>query len=325
MAFEGTVKPVPGPLNFQRVLVTGAGGFVGWRLMRRLLPRLGSDARVFSGRRSPEVREGGVTDVLLDLCDRASVIDAVKAARPDLILHLAAQSSVAQTGADAAATWRVNMGGTLAIAEAIASHAPDTTLLFTSSSEVYGQAFNRGVATEKTAPDPQSAYARSKLAAEQMLRDVLPASATLVVARPSNHSGAGQDSRFVLPSFASQIARRQSVVRVGNLAAERDFLHVDDVVDAYLAMLEASTRLEPRSLFNISSGITRPVGALLDIMIALSENPVSVEIDPDRLRPSDIPIAAIDSSHLRQTTGWAPTRTINEMLTELLESSASFR
>lgn len=325
MTSDGTVKPATSPLTFQRVLITGAGGFVGRRLLERIMPRLSPDARIFRAARSPGLREDTVTEVLLDLGDSPSVVHAVKEVEPDLILHLAAQSSVAQTGADAAATWRVNLGGTLALAEAIAASAPHATLLFTSSSEVYGQAFNKGVATEQTAPDPQSAYARSKLAAEQMLRDVLPASTTLVVARPSNHSGAGQDDRFVLPSFASQIARHQPVVRVGNLAAERDFLHVDDVVDAYLALLDASDRLGPRSVFNISSGVARPVGMLLDRMIALSGYSVAVEIDPDRLRPSDIPVAAIDSSVLRQKTGWAPTRAIDEMLAELLGAAEAER
>ena len=135
----------------------------------------------------------------------------------------------------------------------------------------------------------------------------------------------GKTIVFVLPSFAAQIARHQPVVRVGNLAAERDFLHVDDVVDAYLALLDASDRLGPRSVFNISSGVARPVGMLLDRMIALSGYSVAVEIDPDRFRPSDIPVAAIDSSVLRQKTGWAPTRAIDEMLAELLGAAEAER
>ena len=120
-----------------------------------------------------------------------------------------------------------------------------------SSSDVYGASFRQGPATEETPPAPLNPYAASKLAAELMLRDVLPSSSKLIIARAFNHTGPGQDERFVLPSFAAQIARIEAGLaeprlRVGDLAAERDFMHVADVADAYVRLLERAGGLQRR-------------------------------------------------------------------------------
>jgi len=306
-------------LNFRAVLITGGAGFVGRKMVRRLRGALPSTSRVVVvGRSNVIVPE---CDFLaFDLEHGASVDGVVAAARPDLIVHLAAQSFAA--GA-AGATWGTNLAGSLNLARATGRYVPDALTLYVSSSEVYGLAFNDGPVTEETACKPQSAYSRSKLAAEEMFADVLPPSARLIVCRPSNHSGAGQEVKFALPSFAQQIVTGQNEIRVGNLSARRDFVHVDDVVDAYHDVLARSAGLETHNTFNVSSGTSRAVGDLLDRMIELAGSNASVVIDGERYRSADIPMARINSDHIRALTGWEPTRSIDDMLRDVLAHARS--
>ncbi len=302
-------------LDFRAVLITGGAGFVGRKMVRRLRKALPPTSRVVVVGRSNVI----VPDcdfLAFDLEHGASVDGVVAAARPDLVVHLAAQSSA--VGA-AGATWGTNLAGSLNLARAIGKYVPEARTLYVSSSEVYGLAFNRGVVTEDTRCEPQSAYSRSKLAAEAMFHDVLPPSSQLIVCRPSNHSGAGQEIKFALPSFAQQIVAGQPEIRVGNLEAERDFLHVDDVIDAYHAILAKSADMDPRSLFNVCSGTSRAVGGLLDRMVALAGSDAKIVVDPDRYRNADVPVARISSDRLRSLTGWSPKRSIDEMLQDVLD------
>ena len=194
-------------------------------------------------------------------------------------------------------------------------------MLFTSSVEVYGLTFNHGIATEDSPLRPQSAYARSKAAAETMFADVLPATAQLIVARPSNHSGPGQDQAFVIPSFAAQIAGVEAgtstEIRVGNLDAERDFLDVRDVVEAYLALLAKAKDLPARAIFNIASGHPVAIKDILKRLCALSYRDIEVVQDTNRLRPSEVSRVAIDISAIT-ALGWAPRYTLDQLLLQVL-------
>lgn len=307
-------KDVP----FKRILLTGGCGFVGRHLLAVLLPRLGADAKVFLATLTPGSDRPDVDEIPFDLRDPHSIAHAVQLARPDLVIHLAAQASVAQAAGDRAMTWDVNLGGTLALAKAIASDAPDATMLFASSAALYGDAFRDGPVSESTVPQPRSVYDRTKYASEMALGDVLPDSARLIVARPSNHSGPGQDHRFVIPSLAAQIHAvdlgQASVVKVGNLYPARDFIDVRDVIDAYLALLSVASTLPNRSVFNISSGAVVTIQELLDRLKRIGQSGAIIEQDPQRMRADEIETAAIDSYALRATTGWAPTRSIDDML-----------
>lgn len=305
------------PLPYRSILLTGAGGFVGRYLVPALRSRMAADAALhFLGR-------SGAAPV--DLLDPVGVRDLVERVRPDLVLHLAAQSSVGQSAGKAADTWRINVGGTVNLAQAVAAASPGCVFAFTSSSEVYGAAFNAGIVTEDTTPVPLSAYARSKRAAEEALSDILDTGNRLILFRPANHSGAGQDGRFVLPAFAEQIAgieagRTPPVMRVGSLTAERDFLDVRDVVDAYLQVLAAPGN-ERRQVFNIASGDPVPVGRLLDILLSMARTDVTVEQDPARMRDSEVPRTHIASDRIRDSIGWVPRIDLTETVADVLGHS----
>ena len=269
----------------QRILVTGASGFVG-SYLRPMLKARWPDAAISGLGMRKDV--GASQDLIaVDLLDAEALAEVVRKAAPDTVIHLAAQASVALADRDARdMTWAVNLGGSLNLASAISAHCPDATLLFVSTAEVYGASFLGGVVNETSLTLPMNVYAKSKLIAEQMFAAALPERTQLVVARPFNHTGPGQREAFVLPSFAAQVARIEAGAQpprmvVGNLDVRRDFLDVRDVAAAYVALLEAAPRLPRRFTCNIASGTPR-------------------------LRPVDRPSACGDAMLLRATTGWTP-------------------
>ncbi|MGC1584736.1 MAG: GDP-mannose 4,6-dehydratase [Rhodomicrobium sp.] len=306
------------------LLLTGGTGFVGRYLAPALVKSYPGHRRVMLCSKPGELHAEGFEREVADIADEAAVDDLIERWKPETVIHLAAQSSVGESANAAGQTWRVNFGGSFALARAVARHAAEGLFFFVSSSDVYGKSFRLGRATEDTPAVPVNAYAASKLAAEMMLRDVLPSTSRLIVARAFNHSGPGQDERFVLPAFAAQIARIEAGLceprlRIGNLAAERDFLHAADVADAYVRLLAQAGTLPPRSIFNIASGQVHKIGDLLEMLRDLSGTPFEIEADPQRMRPSDIPRAEGDATLLRQATGWKPVRPVIEMLRELLD------
>lgn len=308
--------------NYARILMTGASGFVG----RRLAPALQTAypaAALAAIAHSPSDECPGWTMFCVDLADANGVNEAVRSWRPSLVVHLAAQSSMGQEAELAEATWRINSVGALNLACAIARTAPESMVFNVSTGEVYGSSFLNGPASEATPLSPHGAYARSKAAAEAIFEDVLPIESRLVTVRPLNHTGAGQDERFVLPSFAAQIARIEAglappKLQVGNLGVERDFLDVRDVIDAYLLILAGAEALPRRAVLNVASGQPRRIADFLDVMVSASTRPFDVEIDPARLRSTKIPRIAGDAAALRRHFGWIPKHSLDELVVELL-------
>ncbi len=309
--------------RFEKVLLTGGTGFVGRHLSSAIRARF-PDAKLFvlcrPGEKPPHARAQHLT---AELTDEASVKAAVERSRPDVVFHLAAQASVDQAIGGAEQTWRVNFCGTMWLGAAVARVNPNATFLFVSSAEVYGASFGSGPVAEDTPLLPMNPYARAKAAAEGMLTDVLPPTARLIVARSFNHTGAGQDERFALPAFAAQIARierglKEPRLSVGNLSAQRDFLDVADVVEAYIRLVE-TPGLAPCSTFNVASGQGHRMSEMLERLRALSRANFEILIDSERMRPSDVPCSIGDASKLRAATDWSPRRPIDDMLSRLLD------
>jgi GDP-4-dehydro-6-deoxy-D-mannose reductase len=309
-----------------RILITGAGGFVAPHVAAALRKAAPDQCEIVLGvRNAQEAAQHGAH--VLDLEDADGIAASIAAIAPTHIVHLAAVSSLPGAGADPDLAWRVNVGGTLAIARAIRRSVPDCVLLFAGSGQVYGETAQLDRAmTEDDVLAPTSDYAVTKAAADLALGALAGQGLRCVRLRPFNHTGPGQTEEFVLPSFAAQIARIEAgkaepVIRVGNLDAERDFLDVRDVADAYAQAALRSDALKPGTILNIASGEPRRVGALLEELLAMSDVAITVEKDPARMRPSDTPRFFGDASRARSLLDWTPRLTMQDTLRDLLDEA----
>lgn len=316
-----------------KVLVTGADGFVGRWLIRRLL----DDGREVFGAVRPAMpqRDDGLSTterdavrwLPLELNDDASVRKCVDLPY-DAVVHLAAVSSGAEALRDPGTTWTVNAAGTARLAHVLAEarrmNRADPVVLVVSTGEVYGRGEGHAPRRETDAPAPCSPYAASKLGAEAAALEAWRrAGLRVVVARSFAHTGPGQDPRFVVPAFAQRLrfAKRigAPVVKVGNLEPVRDLLHVQDVVDAYVRLLSKG---EPGDVYNVASGHGTSLEDLLFRMAELLEMRAIPEADPELMRPADIPHLVGDAAKLRAATGWSPRRSLDETLREVLDAQA---
>ena len=283
------------------MLVTGGQGFAG----RHLCAELGERALA---------PEAAVTEP-------DAVIGAVREARPDAVVHLAALSDVAQSWRTPARVWQVNAVGTVNLLAAVRVEAPAARVLVVSTGEVYGRALV--TPTPETEPvAPVSPYAASKAAAEIAASQARAAGLDVVVARAFQHEGPGRDERFAVGSWASQLARLElaggGTLRVGNLDAERDISDVRDVCRAYRQLLD---RAVPADVYNVASGRAVPMRRVLELLLEHVECPVAVEPDTERMRPVDVPVVAGDATKLRAATGWAPGIPLEQTLADTLAAA----
>jgi GDP-4-dehydro-6-deoxy-D-mannose reductase len=288
-----------------RALVAGATGFVG-RYLLEALAGSGYETLACGGPQD--------TDALpIDVNDLASVRAAFDLGKPDVVFHLAAATFVPEAIASPMAAYVTNVRGTANIAQAARDYARASgaavRLLFTSSAEVYGLQPPENIPLRETcALNPANPYAASKAAAEMLLLgEAHTFGLDVVIARAFNHIGPGQDERFVVASFAAQLAKIAAggapQLFVGNLDAKRDFLDVRDVVRAYVALARDGAAGE---IYNVCSGVARSIRDVLRELIIAAHVPVEVRDDPERLRPSDVPLFVGDASKLRAATGWEP-------------------
>ena len=286
-----------------------------------MVRRLAADGHAVTAaiRRGTAPRLGDVTVRPFDLRDDASVREVAQGGC-DVVVHLAAVASGADARRDPGVAWEINAAGTARLCEALAASAPAAPLLLlVSTAEVYGAGDAPRARAESDPPAPCSPYAASKLgaevaAAEAGRRTGLP----VIVVRPFPHTGAGQDTRFVIPAFAQRIHEAQRTGRrdvpVGNLDPVRDFLHVDDVVDAYLALIERGT---PGGCYNVASGLGVSIREIFERLRARLGADVRAAVDPTMTRPADIPHLVGDATRLRDDTGWRPRRTLDDALDEI--------
>jgi len=288
-----------------RVFVTGAGGFVG----RRLVARLRDDGHTVEA-----------ADLELDVTQAGPLAAAFEQFAADAVVHLAAVSSVAASWRDPAVCFRVNYLGTRSLLEAVERGVPGARVLLIGSADQYGTTpAGAAIADESTPLRPVSPYARSKAAAEQLGSLAALRGCDVVRVRAFTHTGPGQADVFVASSFARQIAeislgRAEAHLRVGNLDSVRDFLHVDDVIEAYSKLLDPGV---PADVYNVASGSGVAIRDVLDQLLALGGVEARIEVDADRYRPTDQLIG--DAARLRAASGWAPTISLRDTLSALLE------
>jgi GDP-4-dehydro-6-deoxy-D-mannose reductase len=300
------------------VLVTGANGFVGTWFLKSLADRkIPAWAAV---RRLESTHIEGVSEVVFDLEDPSSIYGALDKTRPWGIVHLAGMASPHISNLRPESVYNVNFLGTQRLLEACKVIGIKPRVLLVGSATVYGKVQPEDLPLrEDRAPRPADAYSLSKAAAE-MLAPLYSEHFPVVVARPFNHTGPGQGTDFVLPSFAAQIARierglQPPLLKVGDLSSERDFLDVRDVVDAYIHLL---TRGAPGTAYNVCSGHCSTVSRWLEMIAGESSIPVEIATDPHRVFPQPNPRLVGDNSRLR-ALGWSPRIQPREMIRELVQ------
>ncbi len=295
-----------------RTLVVGAAGFVGGHLIAELLGGGYSDvsAAKLPSERLSEGRSSRVSVHDVDVLDPASVDRLIRAVRPTRLVHLAAQSSVAQSWTDPAATFSLNVNGALHVLDAVRAVVPACRVLLVGSAEQYGRVRPEDLPVRETCVlAPENPYAVSKMAQEQTARLYVAAyGMDILMVRAFNHIGPGQSPAFVVSGFARQVARierglQPPVVSVGNLSARRDFTDVRDVVRAYALLLEKGRAGE---VYNVGQGRSVGVDEVLDALISRCRVPVTVTVDPALFRPVDVPDVVADVTRLQGETGWTP-------------------
>jgi GDP-4-dehydro-6-deoxy-D-mannose reductase len=305
-----------------RILITGATGFVGGYLAAELSEHY-PKAQLFGtsyGHASGAALPEGTTVLDADLRDPAVIARVLEASAPDIIFHLAGFASGA--GTDAAVIRAANVDATRMLVEAVASTHKPCRLHLASTGYVYGTTEPGQPASESDTLRPEGAYAESKAEMETVIQPLATENLSITVTRAFNHTGPRQTPVFVAPGFARQLARIEQgldepTVRVGNLEAKRDFLDVRDVVRAYRLLL-CEQESAPWRVVNVASGEAISIQSILDTLLGMAEKKVRVEIDPSRLRPSDMPECVGSSALLSELTGWRKTHSLTDTLAETL-------
>lgn len=304
----------------KKVLITGSTGFCGTYLSRQLLASkkykvYGSH---FPGSRVPKE----VPSIPLDITREAQVTDVLKRLQPDIICHLAAQSSARYSAERLDQTYRVNLQGTLNLADAVRKWIPKTRFFYTSSVHVYGQVLRTGKkVTEKSQLHPETHYGISKALSEMACLDLHKKfGLDVVIARAVNFFGPGQSPELVFSDWCRQIAlieakRQAPFIEVGNLSLRRDFLYIQDAVEVYEKLLQ---KAKPGEIYNVSSSKSLPLQTYLDFLTSIAKVPIRIQPVPARFRKDDAPAVRINSAKIR-ALGWKPRFSIKESLKLVLQ------
>lgn len=310
-----------------RVLITGITGFAGSHLAEYILANK-PESKVFGlvrwrsrmdnilgFRDKVELHEG-------DLKDYISLKKCLKDIKPDYIFHLAAQSFVPTSWRLPAETLSINAVGQVHLFEAVLDLGFTPRIQVAGSSEEYGQVSPDEIPMKETNPlRPLSPYAVSKVTQDLLGYQYFRSYGLHVVrTRGFNHTGPRRGEVFVTSNFAKQVAeieakKKAPVIQVGNLEAKRDFTDVRDMVQAYWLSLEKGQAGE---VYNLGTGRAYAMQEVLDLLLSLSKVKVKVEVDPARLRPSDVPILLPDCSKFMTLTGWKPKIPFAKTLEDLL-------
>ncbi|MGH7323852.1 MAG: GDP-mannose 4,6-dehydratase [Candidatus Rokuibacteriota bacterium] len=310
-----------------RVLITGITGFVGSHLAEFALHQgaevIGS-VRWRSNTEHIEHLRGRLTLIECDLREVLSVRNLLEQARPDCIVHLAAQSFVAASWQTPAETLVTNALSQLHLLEMMRQLGSRARFLAIGSSEEYGLVEADELPIRETNPlRPLSPYAVSKVAQDLMGYQYFKSyGMDIIRTRAFNHSGPRRGECFMSSNFAKQVAEieaglREPVMSVGDLKPTRDFSDVRDVVRGYWSLLERGTAGE---VYNLCSGQDRSIEWILNFYLAQSKvSRIEVRQDPARLRPSDVPVLRGDCSKIERATGWRGRIPLERTLTDLLE------
>lgn len=310
----------------QKILITGATGFVGSHLVEYLLSeKNGNIVGTFLSEKSVQniQEKEKITLCQINLKEKEQVDALFQTHKPDIVYHLAALSSPAESFKHPAETLTNNIVSQIQVLEGVRQHASHARVLVVASSDMYGAVMQEELPLTENSPFiPVTPYAVSKITQDYLgLQYHISYALDIVRARPFNHIGPRQSEVFVVSRFAKQIAeiekgKQDPVLQVGNMEAKRDFTDVRDIVKAYTLLLEKGKSGEA---YNIGSGKSYKISEILDMLLYLSDEKIKVERNEDLIRPADIPELRCDGTKLISETNWRPSIPLNKTLQDTLD------
>lgn len=309
-------------MDMKRAIIIGAAGFVGSYLAKHLQSEYG--VKVAVTKLSHEVLEIEGADAYdLDIMKKEDVVNLLFQIRPDYIFHLAAQSSVGLSWKNPGLTIDINIKGSINVMDAVRELYYKPRILLIGSGEEYGHIKECEIPiAEDNRIRPGNIYAATK-ACQNMIGNIYAQAydMNLMMVRAFNHIGPTQAPIFVVADFCKQVAEiekgfRPPIMYVGNLSAMRDFTDVRDVVRAYALLVQKGSAGET---YNVGSGHAVSIREILDMIVSLSDKKIEVKVDPNKLRPVDIPVIEADTRKLKMATGWEQMIPLRQTIKETLE------
>lgn len=302
-----------------KILITGASGFVGGLLARAEIERGSQVIGIHDPQESPDLpfESKGI-----DIRDKKTLQDFITPLKPQRVYHLAAISSVRMCEENPSLCFGVNVTGTLNLLDALSRLEEKPRVLFASSCEVYGNVDpSRQPVNEDTRPAPINVYGLSKLMGEEicqfyMREHGLP----IIISRAFNHTGPGQKDSFVFPHVASTLVKIENgaaepVLKMGNLSVRRDVLDARDVVRAYMM---AADKAKPGSTYNVTSRRCISIEEGVRMLVEISGLRVKIVRESSRMRTYDIPRLTGDASRIGKDLGWRAEISLEQTMKDLL-------
>jgi len=308
-----------------KALITGISGFAGSYLAEFLINKGYKVFGTFFDKSTFSNLDGFIDKITLYQCDIRNYDNLkkiIKKVQPDEIYHLAAISFVPTSLKDPKLTFDTNLYGTLNLYQAIIELKFNPKILFVGSADEYGVVNENDLPIkEECLLRPMNPYSISKASADFLSYAYFKNyNLNIIRVRPFNHIGPRQSLEFVCSSFAKQIAEiekglKESILKVGNLDAKRDFSDVRDVVRAYWLAIQKGKSGE---VYNICSGNVVSIKVLLNRLLNMSKKKIKIIQDPKRLRPSDIPLLVGDFKKFTKQTDWKPETPLEKTLKDIL-------
>lgn len=311
----------------KKILITGALGFVGNYLLSEFLND--KNYQVFGTYLNDEhLKNSKFTSSVIfekiNLINSESVFNLLEKIKPDGIFNLAAFSSVKESFENPWAVFENNLKSELNILEGLRKNKLlDTKTILVSSSEIYGYINPKYLPINENAPiAPINPYAISKATCDFLgYQYFVSYKMPIVRARPFNHIGPGQTEGFVISDFAKQIAMIEKgliepIIKVGNLETKRDFTDVRDMALAYKLLFEMGKAGE---VYNLGAGVSYKISDILNLLLSFSKKEISIVIDSNKLRPTDMKDNVCDNSKFTSLTNWKIKISIEKTLEETLD------
>jgi GDP-4-dehydro-6-deoxy-D-mannose reductase len=311
-----------------KVLITGIGGFAGSHLADYIAAHTSSE--IFGVLRDSEkddnLRQLGpaVTLSTGEITDFQSIFKIIKEVKPEIIFHVAGQAFVPSSFEHAAETFKTNVIGTINIFEAVKACEINPRIIVVTSGEIYGETFGvPQLHTEQSVPQPVNPYAASKTSMDYIAQTYKKYEGlNIVIARPFNHTGPRQRPNFVCSSLARQITtikknKSEKILRVGNIAARRDFTDVRDIARGYWMLSQIDNKTN--YIFNLCSGNIFSIEGIIKQFESIVGEKFELNVEAKRLRGYDIQLLAGNHSAINHSVGWKPEIPFTQTLTDLLE------